>query len=742
MTVSWQNVEERIRHLAGFIWDRPAGPEHIGGVDIDCVVHVSKQQIALIEITEERTLEKVRQDILKLETARNALWSAEKVATNCYCVINGSVTRSMKSTGDDLKITVLSAEQFSRLYFDFESYKVGRLRRPFGSSVNPITGASDDSKYVPVSYLLEGTDKSYTADDVVSAIRDGRKIILLGEYGSGKSRCSKELFLRLSLAIPEHGNWPLAIDLRETWGLRRASEIVRRHFDELGLERGANNVIKAFGGDSFVYLLDGFDEVGSQSWSDDEARLRNIRNQSLAGVRDIISKSAAGMIICGREHYFNTDAEMFEALGLRPEKTILLRSKPEFSDEEMEEFLAEKSEDLVLPEWLPKRPLICQVIEKLPDEQLKRMFSDVGGDVEFWNHFMDVLCTRDAAINPIFEPTTLKNVMIRLSRYTRTKPSNVGPLSLHEIQRAFEEVVGEAPVDQAAMLQRLPALGRVQAETNDRRFIDVYILDGLRALDVDLCASNEGQNLQGMAWQNPLDQLGQRVLASKMQQSGGTRRYLALSNKCASDKNRVGGGDIVASLLRMAVPEVNFEGLALDDSHFLSIDFSDVKARKLSLSNCTFGSVTLLRDIQDVGLQVINSLAERVYGVAKAEGLPSWIKTINVDRFESLDNVAEIRRIKLSPAHQILVTIVRKTFFQKGTGRKEEALLRGLGNIGSHGTASRIINLLMHEGIISSFKGSEGTVYAPIRKNAQRMNKMLAALNLSDDSIWRRVGEL
>jgi hypothetical protein len=742
MTSAWQDLENRVRYLAGYIWDRSADPEQVGGVDIDCVLHVSRQQWILIEITRERNLEKVRQDIIKLETARNALWATEKIATNCYCVINGAVTTSMKATGDDLKITVISIDHFARLFFDFDSYRVGRLRRPFGSSVNPITGASDDSKYVPVTYILEGRDKKISIDEIVNMILEGNKIVLLGEYGSGKSRCLKELFSKLASLTTSQGIWPLAIDLRETWGLRRASEIVRRHFDELGLERGANNVIKSFGGSTFVYLLDGFDEVGSQAWSDDEIKLRSIRNQSLAGVRDVISKCPGGLIICGREHYFNSDIEMFEALGLDKEKTALLRSNSEFSDQEMEEFLAEKAEDLILPEWLPRRPLICQVIEKLPEDQLRRAFGEVGGGVEFWLHFIEILCRRDAAISPIFEPASLKNVLVRLSRFTRAKPSNVGPLSLHEIQRAFEEVVGEAPVDQAAMLQRLPGLGRVQAESNDRRFIDVYILDGLRALDVDFCASNADQNLPEMAWRNPLDELGQQVLASIIQSAGTTRKFLAVANKCASLKNRVAGGDIVASMLRMNSDTVNFEGLALDDCHFICIDFSILKALNLQLSNCTFGSVTILRNVQDGGLAITNSLAERVYGIGHSKGLPGWISTLQVERFESLQNVADIRKIQLSPAHQILVTIIRKTFFQKGTGRKEEALLRGLGTIGSSSTANRILNLLIQDDILTKFRGDEGQVYAPVRKNAERMTKMLAALNLSDDPIWLRCSTL
>jgi hypothetical protein len=65
-------------------------------------------------------------------------------------------------------------------------------------------------------------------------------------------------------------------------------------------------------------------------------------------------------------------------------------------------------------------------------------------------------------------------------RLKKARPSAAKRLTF----MAFESVVGQMPVDEASlMLQRLPALGRVKAETNDRQFIDSYILDGLRAKD-------------------------------------------------------------------------------------------------------------------------------------------------------------------------------------------------------------------------------------------------------------------
>jgi hypothetical protein len=78
MAQSWKNFEDHVRKTAQFIWDRPVEPEHIAGVNIDGVAYLNRTQCILLEITEERTLTNVRDDIIKLETARNALWNEKK----------------------------------------------------------------------------------------------------------------------------------------------------------------------------------------------------------------------------------------------------------------------------------------------------------------------------------------------------------------------------------------------------------------------------------------------------------------------------------------------------------------------------------------------------------------------------------------------------------------------------------------------------------------------------------------
>jgi hypothetical protein len=485
LIAKWASFEERVRELASLIYGRPCAPQSIGGVNVDGVLQIDDGHFVLIEMTVERELQKVRDDITKLRIARSALVADNDAFSECYCIVNGPITKAMMEAGAALRIKVFDANSFSRIFFDFVSYRVARERAPFGSAVNPFDGTIDGSNYTSVRYVVENEAKEYDASEIAELITAGRRIILLGEYGSGKSRCLREIFFHLSTEADSNFCYPIAIDLREAWGLKRGTEIIRRHLEDLGLDRLQQSALTALSVGSTALLIDGFDEIGSQSWSNDGKKLRAIRAQALQGVKDLILKSTAGLLVTGRDHYFPGTEEMFSSLGLDPEKTLVIRCKNEFSSDELEHFFKDRGLNVSLPPWLPRRPLICQTISNLSSEQLDEMFGLVGGETEFWHHLMDVICKREALINKTFDETNIKKVLMQLARLTRTKSANVGPISLLESQRAFEAVVGQMPIEEAsAMLQRLPCLGRLNAESADRQFVDEYILDGLRAVDV------------------------------------------------------------------------------------------------------------------------------------------------------------------------------------------------------------------------------------------------------------------
>ncbi|MGX1101585.1 NACHT domain-containing protein [Amorphus sp. MBR-141] len=426
MPKTWASFEDRVRSLASEIWSSPCEPRNVGGVALDGVVESSADVWIFIEITERRELSKVREDVIKLQTAKSALMQEKGIFARCFCIVNGPITRAMSEAGEPHQIQVRSFDAFSKTFFDFESYKSLRKNISFGSAIDPVTGELDKTQYISVRYKVDGQNKELNINEIAGYLNRGKSVILLGEYGTGKSRCIRELFLHMSTNATERQFYPIAIDLREAWGVKRGRELLRRHLEDIGAENLNQPAIRALNLQTLALLIDGFDEIGSQTWSNNTEKLRTIRSKSLEGVKDLISKSKSSVFISGREHYFNSNDEMFSALGLSPSETIVLRCKTEFTEDETKEFFQRLQEEIQIPSWLPRRPLICQTIANLSESDLDSMFISGKKETDFWEHFIDILCQRDARIHISFDPTTIKKILIRLSRITRSKSANVG----------------------------------------------------------------------------------------------------------------------------------------------------------------------------------------------------------------------------------------------------------------------------------------------------------------------------
>ena len=364
--MAWQSYEQKIRDIASMRWSRNAVSETIAGIKCDCVLKISADNWVVVEITEENSLEKVRKDISKLCTVRNGLFM-EDIYCKCYFVMKDTPTDSMRQSGSAQKITVMSGREFENEYFGYDNYLYERRTKPFGSLINIETGQPEENSYIRVAYRNKKDGSEFYIEDIVKLLKKGKKIILKGDFGLGKSRCVKEIFNCLA-DQSQMNPYVIAINLREHWGAKRAQEILSRHFSEMGLE--VDSILKTFSNDNFVYLLDGFDEIGTQSWSSDIQLMQHIREISVGALKDLIGKARGGVLITGRDYFFNSDEEMLSCFGLDEKHTIILECKPEFTEVELLDFISKNIPELEkknsldrLPEWFPRRPLVIQIIQ-------------------------------------------------------------------------------------------------------------------------------------------------------------------------------------------------------------------------------------------------------------------------------------------------------------------------------------------------------------------------------------------
>lgn len=743
----WSQLEQEVRTVASYVWDRPARAEEIAGVRLDCVVRLTADYLILVEVSKTDTLDKLRTDLAKFAVVRPALF-AQSIYAQAYFVTRYAPPPSLRESGDRLNVKVMSLPEFTSQFFDFASYAAARMQYPFGSAVNPDTGAGDETAYVPVRYTRGNAEVSI--EEIVALLITGKRLILLGEFGTGKSRAFKELFHRLAEQARDVFRYPLAINLRENWGLKRGMEIIRRHFAELGQSGLADSAVKIARSSSLIWLLDGFDEIGSQTWGDDPKKLQHIRQASLTGVKDLLANSAGGAIVAGREHYFNSDDEMYEALGLSQNSAEIIRCNNEFTPTEMATYLSSRGKRIRLPEWLPRRPLLCQTIANLPNEDIEKLSSVQGSDGEFCLNLLDVICKREARIAAILERSRISEIMRLLARRARHKHQNTGPITVSEINEAFETVVGTPPVDDSAvMLQRLPGLGRLGAESSDRVFVDNYLLEGFRALDVIHIVNNSDENAAREKWLQPLYTLGQNVVAFAIDDKNPgesttvLKPFLHTIRQCTKFPNRVLAADIAASLVRTTTvgDTIDFGDIEIREGSFGPLHLGIACPARLSISECVIEELTLpVRTPTDVVIR--DCYVGRMRGVSSSSVVPAWIINSSPKSVEQVGTVSQIKDADLTPAQMILVTFVKKTFFQPGSGRKDEALVRGLGERADQKLAEKILKLLVKEGMLSPMQGDEGRVFRPVRSNTHRMKDMMAELRLSKDPIWIAVSKM
>jgi hypothetical protein len=55
---------------------------------------------------------------------------------------------------------------------------------------------------------------------------------------------------------------------------------------------------------------------------------------------------------------------------------------------------------------------------------------------------------------------------------------------------------------------------------------------------------------------------------------------------------------------------------------------------------------------------------------------------------------------------------------------------------------TKVINLLIAEGVLETAKGHEGTLYIPVRKHTGRMKTILDELATSRDPLWIAAGAM
>jgi len=746
MKTSWRSLEERVRSIASIKWRASATPMHLAGVNFDAVVKPSSDELVLIEVTKREDLSKIRDDIVKINALRLQRLS-EGILVRGYILVDDQPTTSMVETGELNKVKVLSVAAFFNEFFQYDAYIQLRKLQPFGSAFNPITGQPDTVGYIPVRYKIDNDNESYDIAKISCHILNGDRIILVGDYGTGKSRCIQRVFDELSATGRKLGQQVFAINLREHWGASSASEIIAGHLDNLGLSGSIDNAMQIVNTGGAVLLLDGVDEVGAQVFGTSRDNRKSVRRTALAGVRKLIECSKGGVLLTSRSHYFDSDEEMIEALGLSVGRApILLRCPEEFDDDETKQYLAQIELDVSAPEWLPRKPLVFQVLSTIERGIAAQLLDAEDGEISFWNRFVTAISEREARIHGSIQAEAVRDILVNLADITREGDSFLGRLTVRNVREAYEKAIQDAP-DQAGeqMLMRLCTLGRVAPSSPERQFVDSYIADGLRADALIRSIDNQDKSIIGQRWKQPLSRLGWSLLHDQLvslDRDGSYRAVLALLSR--GDNNQA-YAEVLSALLAIDGAAIDASGVSLTDCDLYWLRVGQRRVVNITIRSSYIRNLELLPEATDApsAVDLIDCQILELFGISSNIGLPAWIRSSEIDRYDSLSNANLIKRNELGAAHTLFLAVVHKIFFQPGAGRQEKALLKGgFGQRYDPKLLSKILAVLLREGLVEKHPGDDGPIYGPIRKHTKRMAAIKGQLALSGDSLWSEIGEL
>ena len=78
--IPWQQLERSVRAVAEAKSGGTARAEDIAGVKCDCVIRLTDGSVVIIEITKEKALDKLRQDVIKFNTIRPFFYAAKRLS--------------------------------------------------------------------------------------------------------------------------------------------------------------------------------------------------------------------------------------------------------------------------------------------------------------------------------------------------------------------------------------------------------------------------------------------------------------------------------------------------------------------------------------------------------------------------------------------------------------------------------------------------------------------------------------
>ncbi len=601
--------------------------------------------------------------------------------------------------------------------------------------------------------LLERPDLTATwgTTRITNSLIEGRTVVITGEFGVGKSVSLLQVYRQLASSFRKDATRavPIHINLRDHRGQDDPVEALHRHARLIGF-RQPDDLVRGWRSGQAILIMDGFDEITYPGWAGRVATLSDVRRANVALVRKFLAQtpSAGGVLLAGRAHFFDNDAELHRALGIPPGYVSL--SASDFTPEQVEKFLAMNHLNVTIPDWLPRRPLLLghlALAGALGNDPHDDQMSPAAG----WNALLDRVAAREAEMEVGVDGRSIRRILERAATRARRTTSGRGPLRFDDLTAAFRDACGYEPDEGTrVVLDRLPGLGVAPGteQTPDlpREFVDAEYADVARAGDIfEFVQSPYAETLKSedlYGWVTLLGDVGLEVVAQRMSDSGLGKQSLGAA-------------------LDVAVAKHPDSGLVVDLLRLLSREEADLGKRSPHVANFILPSLTLAGgDL--TGTVIEDSIVENLevtIGGSDWERMPVF-RSVHFEEVEGVVGTSELRAenfvectfgmfqdgaataseildLGLSDDAKVVLILLKKLYRQRGSGRKDSAMRRGGLSEPQRMIVPAMLNRLLAEGMVTKAKSGGTTLWLPVAASRTRAHEVLSAPMTTDDALLK-----
>lgn len=747
-----EQFENDVRRIARQLWPIAefcgAGME--GGRETDGIFDTEDCR-HVVEATTSRRKAKAEEDIKKLVGLIHKL----KARSGTRVVRGWFITRD-EPTADQRQvanrhrdiINTLSFSQFQARLVDSRTYLSLRDQYAFGSVRDPGTGQRDTTiEYVSLDLAKGDSRDVVSRSDIVDLVSKGNTVVLLGDYGAGKSMTLREIYrdLRKSHLKGETSIFPVLLNLRDHYGQSDPSEVLHRHARSIGFS-SPSHLVRAWRAGYVHLVLDGFDEISTVNIQGLWRKLKDNRYRAMEAVRRLIGEhpEAGGLLVAGRAHFFDNPAERRRALGL-PVGSVEV-SLNEFTESQITTYLQRSGFPGTVPAWLPSRPLLVGylaatgLLADLKSEKPEEQLDPVVG----WDILLDRVARREAEIEAGIDGPTVRKILERLATRARFSQSGLGPISQDAVIQAFRDVCGYGPDDQGmVLLQRLPGLGVDREEENSRIFVDEAFVDACRAGDLVAFVRNPFDFDAGVLAEME-SATGSLGIAIACRRAEANHFPAGKVNTALEQAQQHGRTYMVADLARMLLNAgfslrrgVSIYGAVIPELELggLEVDVSELRFR-----DCFFARVELDSGTDDSKMPFFGScFIEDLEGrVSRADLPPDRFdeECIIENYVEAVQTTASVLMLSLPLGTRVCITVLKKIYERRGSGRKENGLYRGMDHRARR-VVPEVLRVLQTEGLAFPCKRKGATIWLPGR-DRRRASRIVAAPNAGDDPVLTR----